>query len=150
MALVQCQCGSESELAAEAVGEAMLCWNCGVAFRCIATSGADIDAPTDYVARLVIDSGPDRIGEQILLSRAGPIFIGKLPEQPLQLVGPMVSRHHCTLSPTREGGWQIDDHASKNGLYVNGERISSPVLADRDQLTIGDYGMRYYSSSTTE
>lgn len=49
-----------------------------------------------------------------------------------------VSRRHARLSPTLNGGWQISDLESTNGLQLNGHRIeTSTELADGDVISLG-------------
>jgi hypothetical protein len=51
---------------------------------------------------------------------------------------PEVSRRHAVIRP-RDGGLEVEDLASTNGTYVNGQRISVPTpLTPGDQLRLGD------------
>jgi hypothetical protein len=55
----------------------------------------------------------------------------------LRLDAPGVSRHHATV--TRVGTyWHIHDRASKNGVMVDGRRVSSARLDPGVVLTLGD------------
>ena len=97
----------------------------------------------EFGACLVIDAGLAGVGDQIFLADGAPIAIGKLPEQAICLTGPLVSRHHCTLMPANPGRWLVEDHASRNGLFVNGNRTQSRGLSDGDLLDIGEFTLRY-------
>jgi pSer/pThr/pTyr-binding forkhead associated (FHA) protein len=65
--------------------------------------------------------------------------IGRLPDNGVALSwDDEVSRRHAHI--TRIGdGWALEDDASRNGSYVNGERITEPrTLRDGDVLRFGD------------
>jgi len=49
----------------------------------------------------------------------------------------LVSRVHCRLSATEDGGLEIQDLESTNGTYVNGVKVDSARLADGDTLRLG-------------
>jgi FHA domain-containing protein len=56
----------------------------------------------------------------------------------IPLVGALVSRRHATFSLT-EDGVDVSDHGSRNGVFVNGERITTArALKPGDIITIGD------------
>ena len=49
----------------------------------------------------------------------------------------MISRKHCTLTLS-DAGVTIDDHGSKNGTFVNGERVDgNHSLSEGDSLRVG-------------
>ena len=48
------------------------------------------------------------------------------------------SRHHATLHASPTGAVRVVDEQSRNGTWVNGERVADKVLADGDVVTIGD------------
>jgi membrane associated rhomboid family serine protease len=98
-------------------------------------------------ASLTVENGPDRIGEEIPLAGDAPVCVGKAPERVISLIGPLVSRHHCSLMPASDGSWQIEDRGSRNGVFVNGEKIESRELCENDLISIGDYALRFRSSS---
>ena len=130
-------------------GQPMRCPDCGVVLRCVAADDGETRA-RDFAARWTIESGPERVGEIILLGGDGPISVGKLPEQMLCLAGPMVSRHHCSFVPGDGDRWFIEDRSSRNGVFVNGVRIESQALKDGDRATIGDYTLLFHSSAAAE
>src|SRR5258708_20860716 len=57
----------------------------------------------------------------------------------LPVVG--VSRHHATLRPG-DGTVEVGDLESKNGVYVNGTRVSSATLALGDEVRCGPVALR--------
>ena len=52
-----------------------------------------------------------------------------------------VSRIHVELKHTADGGVSLTDRESRNGTFVNGERIDSTALQDGDKLRIGTNSM---------
>ena len=48
-----------------------------------------------------------------------------------------VSRHHAELRNSGGGRYEIRDLGSHNGTFVNGERISSATVTERDIIGIG-------------
>jgi DNA-binding NtrC family response regulator len=53
-----------------------------------------------------------------------------------------VSRKHCVLERTREGGLVLRDLGSRNGTFVNGERVEKARLKEGDKLTVGEATVR--------
>jgi LysM repeat protein len=55
------------------------------------------------------------------------ITIGRSPDSDIFIDDAEVSRHHARL--TRQGNnWLLEDLGSRNGTFVNGQRISGPVV----------------------
>jgi chromosome segregation ATPase len=68
--------------------------------------------------------------------------VGRTPDNSLQLDADFISRHHAVLLESAEGT-VIEDLASTNGVYVNGERISRQLLKPGDRVTIGRTDFRF-------
>ncbi len=64
------------------------------------------------------------------------VVIGRSREADIVLQDPNVSRRHAELRRD-EGGWQIVDLGSTNGIKVNGRRVNNQPLSPGDQVTIG-------------
>ena len=64
------------------------------------------------------------------------VVIGRSREADIVLQDPNVSRRHAELRRD-DGGWQIVDLGSTNGIKVNGRRVNSQQLSAGDQITIG-------------
>jgi len=63
---------------------------------------------------------------------------GRSSAADIPLVGALVSRRHATFTQT-DGGVEVSDHNSRNGVFVNGERITgTQALRPGDVITIGD------------
>jgi DNA-binding NtrC family response regulator len=54
----------------------------------------------------------------------------------LQVADFQASRRHFVVHQVA-GAWQIEDRGSRNGTFVNGERVSSVALADGDVIEAG-------------
>ena len=63
--------------------------------------------------------------------------IGREPSCDIVFLRDSVSRRHALLT-TEVGSTTIEDLESTNGTFVNSERVRSRVLADGDQIRIGD------------
>ena len=73
----------------------------------------------------------------------GENIIGRAPDAAVWLEAPGVSRHHARIRLEGEEA-TIEDLGSKNGTYVGGERLTTPlVLADGDQIRISSVVMSF-------
>lgn len=62
--------------------------------------------------------------------------IGRAPQNLIQVPAPEVSRVHCQVFPEGEG-LRVVDLKSRQGTFVNGERITSAVIYLGDELRVG-------------
>jgi hypothetical protein len=75
----------------------------------------------------------------------GQFVIGRSAECQLSLDDPLVSRRHALLSVSAEG-LTVEDLGSRNGVQVNGKRISGVTeLADGDTVTVGSQSVTVQS-----
>ena len=72
----------------------------------------------------------------------GSMRIGRSLSAELRFEDPTVSRRHAVLVGESDGVRVLDDR-SLNGVFVNGERISSQVLRDGDEVLIGRYRLHF-------
>ena len=85
--------------------------------------------------RLKVVSGSND-GQEVAVP--GPkFFVGRAEDCHLRPKSEMVSRHHCAI--IIDGGTVVlRDFGSKNGSYVNGERVGAEtVLSPGDELSVG-------------
>jgi pSer/pThr/pTyr-binding forkhead associated (FHA) protein len=69
----------------------------------------------------------------------GPdVLVGRHTEADIRLPMPDVSRRHCRLQFI-DGGWQVIDLNSLNGVQVNGEPVLQAPLGEGDRLRIGSF-----------
>ncbi len=143
MIYVACECGSGIGVPEDFVGSPGECPDCGRRF-CVAAGPATRAIESDPLdARLIIRTGPARVGELLFIRGQDPVEIGKLPGKPIELAGGiLVSRNHCRLVRT-PSGWRVEDQKSTNGLFVNGRRAASVDLKNGDRLRVGDYELEY-------
>ncbi|HET6547069.1 MAG TPA: FHA domain-containing protein [Solirubrobacter sp.] len=94
----------------------------------------------------------DGDGRQQLVELDGPLTIGRRPENGIALAWDTeVSRVHAQLE--RVGGdWAlIDDGLSRNGSYVNGERVAGRRrLRDGDRLCFGETAVLFRAPAGEE
>lgn len=70
---------------------------------------------------------------------SGRTVIGRNDDADLKIERANVSRIHCVLQQLRDGTWAVHDPGSRNGTFVNGERIHHlRVLQDGDLIGIGN------------
>jgi hypothetical protein len=67
---------------------------------------------------------------------------GELRKLELRFPGSTISSMHARLVRC-DDGWVLEDAESKNGSFVNGERVSRAVLNDGDFIEIGPVLLRY-------
>jgi hypothetical protein len=85
-------------------------------------------------ALLVWQEG-DLIKDQWILNRT-PMTIGRAPECDVQLDLRWVSRTHACIR-LEENHYMLEDAGSKNGVFINGQRVASPqALEDGDRIQI--------------
>jgi len=71
------------------------------------------------------------------------IRIGRARDCDLSLESGFISRYHARIERVG-GGWEVIDEGSKNGVFVNGQRVgtsASQPLHQGDSLRVGDYGL---------
>lgn len=54
---------------------------------------------------------------------------------------PSASRHHCRIE-SGKSGWILRDLQSRNGTFLNGDRVKSAPLCHLDRLMIGKYDVQ--------
>jgi pSer/pThr/pTyr-binding forkhead associated (FHA) protein len=78
----------------------------------------------------------------VVLPLAGVTRIGRRASCDIVLDDSTVSRRHA-LVLERDGEPVIADDRSRNGVYVNGRRVSQAPLRNGDEVQIGDRLMRF-------
>jgi DNA-binding winged helix-turn-helix (wHTH) protein len=73
----------------------------------------------------------------------GEHVLGRDDDVAVPLSSPTVSRHHARIVITGETA-MLEDLESKNGTYVRGKAVTSPVqLTDGDRIRIGAFDLTY-------
>lgn len=71
-----------------------------------------------------------------------PMIVGRSPECDVFLNDMTVSRNHAEIVPF-EGGYEIRDMRSFNGIWVNNTNVESQVLVPGDVIQIGTFLLLY-------
>jgi two-component system, NtrC family, response regulator HydG len=89
---------------------------------------------TSATPLLIVTAGLAR-GRSVAVT--GSVTIGRDDQNTLAIADPALSRRHCVVEP---GGTRLvlRDLDSRNGVFVNGSRVTEQPLADGDQIRIGD------------
>ena len=105
----------------------------------------EVDPPTPPRANgrirgwLVLPSGP-------MCVRDGEYVLGRNEDVTVRFDSLTVSRHHARIRVSRDGA-VIEDLHSRNGTFLNGERLTTPVsLADGDEIGLGLITLRFSAS----
>ena len=100
----------------------------------------------EYILSFV--AGKDQ-GREFPLPGNLDIVVGRVSDVDLLLIDEKVSRKHAKIS-TRGGKIVIQDLGSRNGTFVNGQRLTGPVdLRMGDEIVIGSSTLKLSSFSET-
>jgi hypothetical protein len=77
----------------------------------------------------------------------GTCTIGRGSTSDIVLADAKVSRRHALVQPQKQYEFWLLDLGSSNGTYLNGRRITQPVLLrDRDQIEVGPFRLVFRQS----
>lgn len=96
-------------------------------------------------------SGP-RTGARFPLPPRGETLLGRGGACQIALPDPICSRVHARIT-AQDGHWRVIDDESRNGTYVNGQKIYDATLGDGHLLRIGSTELEFRESEeppTTE
>jgi pSer/pThr/pTyr-binding forkhead associated (FHA) protein len=111
-----------------------------------------VSTPADVKARLEAEREGepflvyrDGDGRQVIVTLGGPVTIGRRPEREVALTWDSeVSRLHAQLEPVGSDWTVLDDGLSRNGTYVNGERVNGRKrLKDGDRVVAGETAITF-------
>lgn len=68
-------------------------------------------------------------------------IIGRHEQSDLVVDFPTVSRNHAVLTRYDDGSWTITDTDSKDGVFVNGKKVSICPITEADTISIGGVEM---------
>jgi pSer/pThr/pTyr-binding forkhead associated (FHA) protein len=97
------------------------------------------DAPSDFRQRVkpvpgaVLIFADRRPSSRAFRADDGPVVLGRLEVAAGGPLDSMVSRHHVRITHDATG-WQVVDLDSRNGTFVNGERITGEARALSDSI----------------
>jgi predicted component of type VI protein secretion system len=99
--------------------------------------------PLREVLHLALERRLRRDAPSLVAPDAAPgarVLLGRSRRCDVRFVEPSVSRLHAELLRV-DGGWLLVDRHSTRGTFVNGRRISSAVVADGDEIRLGEARM---------
>jgi len=99
---------------------------------------------TPVYSYLTVTLGRD-IGTHYLLDPALEMRVGRGTECQIQLNDPLCSRVHAILR-NLGGRWHVRDVDSRNGTFVNDQKIDDSSLADGHYLKIGSTEFQFHQS----
>jgi pSer/pThr/pTyr-binding forkhead associated (FHA) protein len=77
--------------------------------------------------------------------KSGTLRIGRAADNDIQLNDPTVSAHHAKIVSVMSNSY-IEDLDSKNGIFINGERIVVQALEEDDVISIGQHELFFHES----
>ncbi len=92
---------------------------------------------------LAVEDGADVV---LLPLTDDVMHIGRSPAADIVLDDASVSRRHALMTRRGERTMILDDR-SRNGVHVNGERVSEASLVDGDTIAIGQVLLRFVERS---
>ncbi len=85
-------------------------------------------------------------GREYGLPEDGEIKIGRLPGLAVTVLDTKVSREHCKVY-RQSTGWIVEDLESRNGTYVNAQRVKKRLLQPGDRLRVGQTEFEYSTAA---
>lgn len=85
---------------------------------------------------LIVVTTPFQNLKAFIEDEEAEFFVGRDPKCQLAIDSQTVSRKHARLTK-KWGSFVVTDLGSKNGTYVNGEKIEDKAIADGDEIVFG-------------
>ncbi len=92
---------------------------------------------------LVVVNGRTSVGKMYSLETS--LTVGRAPDCDVRLDEDGISRRHARFGRREDGVVYVQDLESKNGTYVNGERVETYVLRDGDKIQVGHISILKFS-----
>jgi hypothetical protein len=96
------------------------------------------------VAKLII-SRDAQVVQEVELG-AGRMTIGRHPHNDIVIAHQAVSSRHAAITNSN-GAAMLEDLGSSNGTFVNGHRVASILLSDRDRVTVAAFQLEYVAGA---
>lgn len=91
-----------------------------------------------YFVKIISAVDSDKVGLKFPLGE-GQTLVGRVsPPSKIKLEGIKVSKKHCSFI-IEKGILKILDHNSSNGVYVNGKKVTTVDLKEKDRIVIGEF-----------
>ncbi len=78
-----------------------------------------------------------------------PFYVGRSPDCDVFLQHSSISRRHAEISRVADD-YNIEDLKSRNGTYVNGQRIERQLLRNGDVIVVGKFRLQFYRDAGAE
>ena len=95
------------------------------------------------MGKLLISKNGFKVQEVEL--KSGTLRIGRAADNDIQLNDPTVSAHHAKIVSVMHNSY-IEDLDSKNGIFINGERIVVQALEEDDVISIGQHELFFHEA----
>ncbi len=102
--------------------------------------GLAVEGGTGTSARIVVTLNAAVVEEFEL--RKQRTTIGRAPDNDIRVVNPAVSAHHAAITTVRSAS-VLEDLGSRNGTYVNGQRVEKHALRNGDVVRIVRHELKY-------
>jgi len=86
-------------------------------------------------------------GTSFSLSEVRENVVGRDPSAHVALDDLVCSRRHAVIGRD-DGAWYVEDAGSRNGTYVNGQKIDRATIADGHTVRIGSTELEFHLSDT--
>lgn len=107
----------------------------------VIAQSSTVDARPSRPNRLVVVLGPNPGSSYVL---DGPrVTIGRSSDAAITIDHEQVSRTHAEITRTSDGGFEIVDLGSVNGIRVNGFERSRAIIKAGDLIELGDVRLRF-------
>lgn len=102
----------------------------------------------EQTSKLVVLNGLEQ-GQSFELDPSQTNLIGRAEDCNVLLSDTSVSRQHVQLKPMNNGAWVVRDESSRNGTFVNENKLDPGIdhpLEHKDIIRVGIYDIRYEKS----
>ncbi|MEU9084820.1 FHA domain-containing protein [Streptomyces sp. NPDC048357] len=100
------------------------------------------------MASVIVGSTGPFTGQSVVLD-GEPVSFGRKSDNTVVIVSPSSSRLHAEIL-TEDAGYVLYDRDSRNGTFVNDQRVTRHVLRPNDRIRIGDETFLYEAQDAME
>lgn len=94
---------------------------------------------------VIVSSLSAGVSGQMFKLTADETNIGRGAEVQIRIEDDGISRKHARFVQVAPGRFRLDDLGSRNGTFVNGERVASAELKDGDKVQVGSTAVLLFS-----
>jgi DNA-binding winged helix-turn-helix (wHTH) protein len=109
----------------------------------VSTAKVEVRASPDRTRRFLVSD------QREMMLMEGANVIGRAEDATIQIDSPGVSRYHARILVS-DAGATLEDVNSKNGTFLNGKRLTTPVvLADGGEIRLGSVTLTFRVATPT-